>query len=248
MIRTTPDRIMGRIRRHGREWVFVPSDFADLGTRSAVDAALNRLVQKGVIRRVARGLYDFPRMGKLMGRYLPPCQLLAAEAIVRSRGGKGPFLTGAEAANSLGLSTQVPAHTVRISSFRATITLCDGCKVRIERGKKRQMKYLTSNSNAARIISGLEFLGPREAGRRVKQFYEIGGDIRYRDFYDLYKNLGNVPRWMIPFIKLLLNGYIDKNVQNIEMFLEFLLGYNYYSGEKESLEEIEGIKNPWRNS
>ena len=38
----------------------IPVDFLDLGSRQAVDLALHRLVHKGTIRRLARGLYDYP--------------------------------------------------------------------------------------------------------------------------------------------------------------------------------------------
>lgn len=57
-------RLLARISSNPNE-VWVPSDFADLGNRSAIDKTLQRLVKRGSLRRINRGLYDCPRMGKL---------------------------------------------------------------------------------------------------------------------------------------------------------------------------------------
>jgi hypothetical protein len=54
-------RILARIRARGRGSVLVPGHFLDLGSREAVDIALHRLARKGTIRRLARGVYDFPK-------------------------------------------------------------------------------------------------------------------------------------------------------------------------------------------
>ncbi|MDE0411572.1 MAG: hypothetical protein OXI37_05085, partial [Gammaproteobacteria bacterium] len=51
-------KILRRIRSHGRGWVFTPDSFSDLGTRRAVDLALMRYRNSGLIRQLARGLYD----------------------------------------------------------------------------------------------------------------------------------------------------------------------------------------------
>ena len=53
-------RILATIHGRGRGSVFVPADFLEIGSREAVDIALHRLSRKGTIRRLARGVYDFP--------------------------------------------------------------------------------------------------------------------------------------------------------------------------------------------
>ncbi len=58
---SVPDRIMKRVRASGRGSVFTPSDFLDMAVRGAVDQALSRLAKAGDLRRLARGLYDFPK-------------------------------------------------------------------------------------------------------------------------------------------------------------------------------------------
>ena len=62
---------LSRIYGAGRGSVFTPGRFLDLGSRDAVDKVLSRLVQKGAIRRLARGLYDYPEHHPIMGILAP---------------------------------------------------------------------------------------------------------------------------------------------------------------------------------
>ena len=64
-------RLLARIAANPDE-VWVPSDFADLGNRPAIDKTLQRLVAAGDLRRIDRGLYDRPRMNDLTGRPTVP--------------------------------------------------------------------------------------------------------------------------------------------------------------------------------
>ena len=54
-------KIRSRVQNAGRGSVFVPGGFAALGNRQSVDFALHRLVKQGVLRRLARGIYDYPK-------------------------------------------------------------------------------------------------------------------------------------------------------------------------------------------
>jgi len=44
----------------GGGWAFSPRDFLGLLGRSTVDSALHRMEKQGEIRRVIRGIYDYP--------------------------------------------------------------------------------------------------------------------------------------------------------------------------------------------
>jgi hypothetical protein len=76
---STPSRIARRIKRASDDAVFSVSDFLDLDTRNAVDAALSWLTRKGTLRRLARGLYYRPRTNPYLGEIIPP-----KEAVVPS--------------------------------------------------------------------------------------------------------------------------------------------------------------------
>lgn len=52
--------------------VWTLADFLDLGSRDAVDKALQRLVAADELRRIDRGLYDTPRYNPLTGKASVP--------------------------------------------------------------------------------------------------------------------------------------------------------------------------------
>ena len=73
--------------------------------------ALNRLVELGTIRRVMRGIYDYPRFSELLQQPLAPDAHRVAQALARKFGWRIQP-DGAAAMNLLGLSTQVPSQYV----------------------------------------------------------------------------------------------------------------------------------------
>jgi Family of unknown function (DUF6088) len=90
------------------------ANLIDLGGRPTVDSGLHRLEKRGAIRRVIRGIYDYPRFSKLLDQSLSPDIDQIAGALARKfRWRIQP--SGATALNFLGLSTQVPARAVYLS-------------------------------------------------------------------------------------------------------------------------------------
>lgn len=114
MRQTIETKVSYRIRGNGGGWAFSPKDFLDIGGRSTIDSALHRLKQRGEVRRVIRGIYDYPPFSKLLDQQLSPDIDQVARAIARKfRWRIQP--SGAMATNLLGLSTQVPARAVYLS-------------------------------------------------------------------------------------------------------------------------------------
>ena len=91
--------------------VWTPSDFLDLGSRDAVDKALQRRAKHGVLRRIDRGLYDRPRFNSLTRQPSPPDPAAVIEAVAR-RDQIRLLVDGMTAANDLGFTTAVPAKIV----------------------------------------------------------------------------------------------------------------------------------------
>ena len=110
MTTSTMNAILRRIRAKHRGSVFTPRQFAHLGTRAAVDQALSRLQRSGRIRRLTRGVYEFPKIHPRIG-VLSPSPEGVAKAMAE-RTGSRITISGAKAANLLGLSTQVPMQNV----------------------------------------------------------------------------------------------------------------------------------------
>ena len=60
-MKSIDDRMISIIYGHGKGFVFTPKLFSSLGDQRVIGTALTRLRRKGTIRRLAHGLYDYPR-------------------------------------------------------------------------------------------------------------------------------------------------------------------------------------------
>ena len=150
-------KILSRIYGRGKGSVVTPGAFLDLGSRQAVDLVLHRLAKKGTLRRLARGLYDYPRTDPDLGLLSP-----TTDAIVKALKGRDKILlqpSGGYAANLLGLSDQVPMKIV---------FLTDGPARRVQLGKQVIMlKHTTPRAMAtAGRVSGLIIQALRHIGQR----------------------------------------------------------------------------------
>lgn len=103
------DKIVARIYGYGRGCAFTPKDFHDLASHANIRAALSRLAKDGTIRRLMRGVYDYPAFSKLLNAPASPDPEAVAHAYARAHGWT-ILPEGNTALNLLGLSTQVPAQ------------------------------------------------------------------------------------------------------------------------------------------
>ncbi|HDL63959.1 MAG TPA: hypothetical protein ENH12_01075 [Proteobacteria bacterium] len=109
------NKIYRRICGNGRGWTFSNNEFSDIGSPASIDIALHRLYKSGKIRRVFRGIYDYPKYSDLLGQWLSPDIDRTAHALAR-RSGWRIQPSGNTALNLLGISTQVPARFIYLSN------------------------------------------------------------------------------------------------------------------------------------
>ncbi|WNY24271.1 hypothetical protein MmiHf6_16010 [Methanimicrococcus hongohii] len=109
MIRKTYlKEIKNQILQQKEGEIYIPSDFADIANRNAVDKALSRLTAEGTLCRIMQGIYERPRYSPFLKEYVVPSPEKVAQAIARKNG--WTIVPWEEIAlNILGLSTQVPA-------------------------------------------------------------------------------------------------------------------------------------------
>jgi anthranilate phosphoribosyltransferase len=103
-------KVKNRIIKHRRGWCFTPMHFLDLGSDASVRKALSHLQKQKIIRRLTRGVYDYPKKHDLLGT-IPPDLYEVAKAIA-AKNGVQILPAGAHAANLVGLSTQVPGRII----------------------------------------------------------------------------------------------------------------------------------------
>ncbi|MBI3001098.1 MAG: hypothetical protein HYY46_21990 [Deltaproteobacteria bacterium] len=187
--------IISRIYGNGRGWCFTPNDFLGLGTAEAVRIALFRLTLKKTIRRLANGLYDYPRTHPQLG-LLSPDPNIVAQALARSRGIRIQP-SGAYAANLLGLSEQVPARIV---------FLTDGAPRRIRVGNQEIVLRRTTPRNMATagrisgtVIQALRYIGKDRITSAHRQ--SLLRRLSAGEKQQLIKDRLYAPGWMRPLLE-----------------------------------------------
>ncbi|MDB6109150.1 MAG: hypothetical protein JWR69_900 [Pedosphaera sp.] len=135
-------KMLSRIYGHGKGAVFTPNAFLDIGSRNAIDKALSRSAAKGTIRRLARGLYDYPKTHPNLGLLSPSPDTIAKALQDRDAIRLQP--SGAYAANFLHLSDQVPAKIV---------FLTDGASKTVRIGKQEIRLQKTTPKKWQRLVA-----------------------------------------------------------------------------------------------
>lgn len=188
-------RILATIHGSGRGSVFVPADFLEIGSREAVDIALHRLTRKGTIRRLARGVYDFPKEHPVLGPLSPSADVVAKALAGRDRTRLQP--AGAYAANVLGLSEQVPAKAVFLTDGPSRTVKIGPTTIQLRRTTAKNME--TAGRLSGLLIQALRELGKEHVTpeRREHLKRTLPADKRR----ELIKDLRLAPAWMHPIFR-----------------------------------------------
>mgnify|MGYP001765378548 CR=1 FL=1 len=194
-VQSTESQVLRRILGRGRGAVFVPAGFLDLGSRLAIDLALHRLVKKGTLRRLARGVYDFPRVHGELGPLWPSAENVAGA--IAGRDGIRLQPAGAYAANLLGLTEQVPAKVV---------FLTDGPTRSVRVGPTViQLRHTTpKNMAAAGRLSGLVIQALRHLKREhvtAARVARLKATLPARERRSLARDIKLAPTWMHPILR-----------------------------------------------
>ena len=111
-----PETILSHARDLPEGSVLSPKEFLHLGSRAAIDQAFSRLAKEGKLQRACRGTYVAPVSSRFGVRSPSPEKVVQSMAAQR---GDTVVPHGAFAANSLGLTQQVPIREVFLTSGRS---------------------------------------------------------------------------------------------------------------------------------
>jgi hypothetical protein len=192
---TIADRLLKSIRGKSRGSVFTTKHFLHFGSRPAVDQALSRLQRNGHIRRLGRGLYDYPKVDPRLGK-LAPSPDAVAQALA-SRNSSRIQVTGAQAANSLGLSTQVPARVVYLTDGDSKKVRIGRQTIELRRAAPRRM--VTAGRTSGTVIEALRYLGKKRADDRTISILRT--TLSKEDKAALKRDTHKAPGWMRPVIE-----------------------------------------------
>ena len=188
-------KIKQRIIGKGRGAIFAPSDFLDIGTRASVDQALSRLADQGMIRRLTRGLYDYPKKSPRFG-YLSPSADDIAKAVAR-KDNQVLQPSPAMAANQLGLSTQVPSKPIYMTDG-PTRTNTVGRQV-IQFRKASSKTLVGAGQRTGAVFQALRYIGKDRIDDQV--IGQLARALNDKDRVLLSKQSKHVPAWMHPVVQ-----------------------------------------------
>jgi hypothetical protein len=193
-------KLLSRIYGNDRGWVFTPDHFSDLGSRDAVASALKRHKQSGLIRQLARGLYDYPRKDDQLGILLP-----ATDSIAKALTGRDAIRlqpSGAYAANLLGLSTQVPMKVVYLTDGRSRTVQIGAQQIILKQTTPRNMA--TAGKISGLVMQALRHLGQGQVDGKAVAILARRLDDTARK--QLMKDIRYAPAWIASIIRKLAAG------------------------------------------
>ncbi len=195
--KTTDNQIISRIYGHGRGWVFTPNHFKELGSRDAIGSALKRYKQTGLIRQLARGLYDYPAVDPQLGPLQP-----STDAIVKALTGRDAMRVqpaGAYAANLLGISNQVPMKVVFLTDGLSRTVQIGKRQITLKRTTPRNMA--TAGRISGLIIQALRHLGQKNVDDLIIAQIDRLLDANARE--QLMKDIRHAPAWIAEIFRKL---------------------------------------------
>jgi len=153
-MQSVSNKIVARIYGHGRGWVFSANDFTLDFKRDDVDKTLSNLRKRGTIRRICRGLYDFPEYSDLLKQELGSHYNQIAQALARKYGWT-IYPCGEAALNLLGLSTQVPGRILYLSDGPGKIINAGSWTIEFKKTALKEMKLKPKTSLMVQAIKSM---------------------------------------------------------------------------------------------
>mgnify|MGYP003650411655 CR=1 FL=1 len=177
------NQVVSRVYGNGRGWAFSKIDFVDVGATSAIEQALSRLTRKNTIRRVLRGLYDYPKYSKLLDQAMGPDIDQVAQAIARKNGWQIE-VSGNTALNLLGLSTQLPGKFVYLNDSGAKTYQIGKQELVFKKSRLKDIGF--KHAHTALVVQALRELGQNkisseQRAKIYKHFDPVVGKLILRD-------------------------------------------------------------------
>lgn len=187
-MKTLPETILQQARSLSEGGVLSPKEFLHLGSRSAVDQAFSRLAKVGKLLRVARGVYAAPVSSRFGSRAPAPEKVIQALA---EQSGETVVPHGASAANTLGLTQQVPIREVYLTSGRTRKLKLGRSEVLVKHAPRWLLALGARPAGAA--VRALAWIGPAHAGQSLASLHHT---LPRSEWQALASARATLPGWM----------------------------------------------------
>ncbi len=192
------EQVFSRIKKMDKGTVFSAADFADIAGAVTIRKILARMATKGTIRRLMRGIYDYPSYSTLLGELASPDPDAIAQALARSFGWT-IRATGVSALNALGLSAQVPARWEYLSDGPYRTYQWDGINIEFKRRANRELSVLSVKS--ALVVQAIKNLGKTTMNSQIRS--TIARNLTEKEKKILLKEAMFASDWIYEEIKII---------------------------------------------
>lgn len=200
------NKVLSRIYGNGKGYAFSSSDFIDKYSINNIDKALSSLTRKNKIRRVARGIYDYPKYSELLKKELSPDVEQVARAMARKFNWKIE-VSGDTALNILGLSTQVVGkYTYLSNGSNKNYTLENGTTLEFKRSSLKNIGFKYKESSL--IVQALRTLGKDRVDENIVK--SIREQIEPSKFQKILTDTKSSTVWIYETIKQICKIDIDE--------------------------------------
>jgi hypothetical protein len=170
-------------------------DFSTIGKSAAIRQALARLAKSGKLKRIRRGFYERPRFHPIIGQSTSS-SMDVARVILESR--HAPWqVSGATAANLLGLSEQVPGQLVIKTTASIPPVKLGNSQIKFQRVAPSSL--IGAGTEAGTVIQALRHLGSEGLGPTQRE--HLHRNLKANTKRELKKLAPELPQWMQPIVK-----------------------------------------------
>ena len=190
MRQTIGSMIKNRIVEHGRGWCFTSMHFSDLGSDVSIRKALSQLQKQKTIRRLAQGVYDYPKVHDVLG-VIPPDLNEVARAIAEKNGVQIQP-AGAHAANLVGLSGQVPGKIIFLTEGPSRKVKIGNQEIIFKKTTKKIMS--SAGTREGLLIQALKNLGKDNIDPMARG--QVAKFLKNSNENEIRQNLKFAPAWI----------------------------------------------------
>ena len=196
------EKVFYFISGHGRGWAFSSNDLINKFDRQQIDSTLSDLVKEKKIRRVSRGIYDYPKYSKLLQKELSP----DIEQVARAIGRKFNWrieVSGESALNILNLSTQIQAKYIYLSDGpNKSYKLFNDVEIEFKKSVLKDIGFRYKESSL--IVQALKSLGKEHITNEIIE--KIKEQIEPKIYEKILKDTQSTTVWVYEIIKQICKG------------------------------------------
>ncbi len=206
MKKTSKNSVLARIYGNGRGWAFSAKDFTAQIPRIDIDVALSSLVKENKIRRVMRGIYDYPIYSEILKKNVAPDLKQIANALARKFSWR-IIPTGDTALNYLGISTQLQSKYVYLSDGPSKSYKIDSQTLEFRHSALKDLSF--KHDNSVIVVQALKAIGEDNIADEILN--KISSRFSSDELEKIKIDTKNTTGWIYKNICKTISNFAKKN-------------------------------------